>query len=208
MAQLSSDTIFELAQIGAVNGFGGMRRQLILDAVNHDFASNLPMHNQPRDQVQSDLIAMRRAGTLVDGSQPLVDYLRSAVRWLQNQNQSDLQAFQRALETVNPEEANHMPSTPNRDAQLFEWNRSNRQELQGAILSGYSRNSLKQMVSFGLDMRLDDLVTPGPFATQVFELIEVMNESETGLNALLRAAHEYNDGNRRIKALAEKAGVI
>ena len=84
--------------------------------------------------------------------------------------------------------------------------RARRQAFCDALLDAFrSRNSLRQMVSFGLDERLDEIAGTGNLKDTVFELVD-WAEGESRTDELLMAARQENDGNVTLRAFAEEAG--
>ena len=68
-----------------------------------------------------------------------------------------------------------------------------------------SRNSLRQLLSFGLDVRLDEVAGAGNLKDTVFELVDWAEEQgKTG--ELLIAAQRDNPGNPKLRAFAEEVG--
>ena len=50
------------------------------------------------------------------------------------------------------------------------------EEILKAILDGYSKASLKQMLRLRLDKDLEDIVADGPLKNVVFDLLDVANQ--------------------------------
>jgi S1-C subfamily serine protease len=79
---------------------------------------------------------------------------------------------------------------------------NHREALSGALISAFPKPaSLSQLTSYGLDVNLDAVTTPGPLKDRVFELIE-WSRSEGRLGELYAEALLRNPGNSALKTLA------
>jgi hypothetical protein len=84
--------------------------------------------------------------------------------------------------------------------------RTQRQKFRDALLDAFrSRSDLRQMVSYGLDERLDEIAGTGNLKDTVFELID-WAEAEGKTDELLIAARHENPGNPKLLAFAAEAG--
>lgn len=78
-------------------------------------------------------------------------------------------------------------------------NREQSKQLHNALLAAFSPSSLKQMVKFGMNETLDQIVSGGNFSAVVFNLIEWAEQR--GLEQqLIEAAYQDNPGNPLLKA--------
>lgn len=81
-----------------------------------------------------------------------------------------------------------------------------RQRFCEALLDAFrSRSSLQQMVSFGLNERLNEIAGTGSLKDTVFELID-WAEEQGRTDELLMAARQANGGNSTLLVFAEEAG--
>lgn len=80
------------------------------------------------------------------------------------------------------------------------------EEILKAILDGYSKASLKQMLRLRLDKDLEDIVADGPLKNVVFDLLDVANQ-EGWDAAFVREAYRFNPGNEPILRIYEKYGI-
>lgn len=93
--------IKELIPVAVRNGMGNASvRDLLFAFVDFDYYTRLPIHPNPRDQVQSDLIRMSRTSFLRHYEVPLLLWLEQAVQRLQSGNFADLRLFEKAREKV------------------------------------------------------------------------------------------------------------
>jgi hypothetical protein len=79
------------------------------------------------------------------------------------------------------------------------------EDLCSALRSGFSKQSLKEMLRTRLDRRLDDLVSEGPLKEVIFELVELA-ELQGWLSRLVCEAYRYNPTNDSLSAVYEKYG--
>jgi hypothetical protein len=72
------------------------------------------------------------------------------------------------------------------------------EELQGALLQAFDYADLQRMVKFKFEIRLEDIVRPETtFRMVVFDLV-MYAERKGWLDELVKGAHEFNPGNRRL----------
>ena len=76
------------------------------------------------------------------------------------------------------------------------------QRIQDAIRSGYNRESLAMALRFRMDVELNDIVANGPFAEQVFALIEWADKQGRVIE-LVEALHTGNADNDNLNALVD-----
>ena len=74
-----------------------------------------------------------------------------------------------------------------------------REELQEALLSAFTLDTLRRMVRFGLDESLEQIAGPGNLRAVVFDLVD-WAQREGRLPDLLQAAHKAAPGNARLNA--------
>ncbi|MCO5187085.1 MAG: hypothetical protein M9928_11095 [Anaerolineae bacterium] len=98
---LAPEQITEMASIGARHRMGDSARGMLFAFVDQEFYTRLEVHRNPRDQVESDLIALNLAAQIEDGSVPLKIWLQAAVNRLKHGSASDLRPFEKALNEVN-----------------------------------------------------------------------------------------------------------
>ena len=80
-----------------------------------------------------------------------------------------------------------------------------RKKLRDALIDAFpDKASLEQMLSFGLDEKLDIIASGGNLREIVFNLIKQV-EAENRVENLIYAACQSNPGNSRLKAIAEAA---
>jgi hypothetical protein len=86
----------------------------------------------------------------------------------------------------------------------MELNNEERRQLHGALLSAFTtRDGLKQMVNFGLDVDLDTVTASGNQANVVLDLIQWV-VAQGRVDELVRAAHQENPGNPKLKEFIEQ----
>ena len=68
-----------MASIGARHRMGGSARGMLFAFVDQEFYTRLEVHRNPRDQVESDLIALNLAVQLKDDSVPLKIWLQATL---------------------------------------------------------------------------------------------------------------------------------
>lgn len=81
-----------------------------------------------------------------------------------------------------------------------------REGLWEILLGAFDRASMERMLSFKLDMDLKDIVEPGSFDAEVFQVIQ-RAEMEGWICRLLVAAHEFRPDNGDLAAFLQAAGV-
>jgi len=80
------------------------------------------------------------------------------------------------------------------------------EEIWKAFSTGYTKESLEQMLRFRLDKRLDDIVADKPFRSMVFDLLS-QSEREGWTTDLIREGYRYNPRNTDLLLIYEKYGL-
>ena len=80
------------------------------------------------------------------------------------------------------------------------------EEIWKAFYTGYTRESLEQMLRFRLDKRLEDIVASGPLQNMVFNLLS-LTEREGWTTDLIREGFRYNPRNPDLLLIYEKYGL-
>jgi hypothetical protein len=84
----------------------------------------------------------------------------------------------------------------------MEWTNRQLQEFHAALLDAFpNRGALEQMVRWGLDKNLAEIVGGSNLAQTVFELL-TWASAHGQLESLLQAARDANSGNARLRKLA------
>jgi len=81
-----------------------------------------------------------------------------------------------------------------------------KEQLSEAVLSAFTTQHLRRMLTYRLDKNLSHYVSGGPFPDQVFELIEAA-EREGWTPQLIVTARQFNPGNRQLQLVADELGV-
>lgn len=79
-------------------------------------------------------------------------------------------------------------------------------EVWTALYTGYSKNSLRQMLKTRLDTELDDIVGDGPMKDMAFDLLSSA-EREGWEVDLVREAYRFNPRNRDLLSVYQKYGL-
>src|SRR5262245_15926689 len=81
------------------------------------------------------------------------------------------------------------------------------EKLLGALTNAFpSTDELTLMLRLKCDVRLDDIVAPGPLKVVVFRVIEDA-EAKGWTTRLIAGAREYNPGNPELAAVAGELGL-
>ncbi len=80
------------------------------------------------------------------------------------------------------------------------------EEIRDAIVDGYNKASLKQMLSFRLEKDLEDIVADGPLKNVVFDLLNIADQ-EGWDGELVREAYRYNPKNEAMLRVYENYGI-
>lgn len=80
------------------------------------------------------------------------------------------------------------------------------EDIWKALTAGYSKNSLRQMLLFRLDKRLDDIVPDGSMRDMVFDLLS-QAEREGWTTDLVREGYRFNPRNFDLLKVYEKYGL-
>jgi hypothetical protein len=101
IAYLSPDTITKLVEtITEVDMADKDARELLLSGIDKGYASTLPVRDNPRDQILSDLHEINRVPSLADGEIPLLIWLQNARDNMRLSHRTEEAVFQSALEQV------------------------------------------------------------------------------------------------------------
>ena len=74
-------------------------------------------------------------------------------------------------------------------------------QFKEALLSAFSRSGLEQVVYFGLEVRLDNIVTQSNYDKEVTDLVMWVNDNNK-VAALLQEARKENPGNVKLREFA------
>lgn len=80
------------------------------------------------------------------------------------------------------------------------------EEIWKALYTGYSKNSLRQMLKFRLNVDLDDIVGDGSMRDMTFELLEV-SQREGWLLDLVRESYQFNPRSPEMLIVYTKYGL-
>jgi hypothetical protein len=184
-------------------------RDALLAGISADYVASLRIMRAPSEQLLSDLHTLNAAGSLVDRSVPLVDWLANAVALTSSRAESSV--FKELLRRARLEHSLNRPAAPP-TASLVESTeassrpRGNRtmlsgsamKELQNALLSAFpTKAALARMLRFQLDLNLDE-ITEGTLAERVFTLVE-WSEANGETSKLIEAARRENPGNPELE---------
>lgn len=80
------------------------------------------------------------------------------------------------------------------------------EEIWKALYTGYSKNSLRQMLRVRLDVDLDDIVADGALKDMTFELLDVAGREGWEVD-LIRESYRYNARNPDLMRVYQKYGL-
>lgn len=156
-------------------------------------------------------------GMLEDGTPPLHMLIQNALLYARHDDLSIRTALQKLDDILTtlpvPETGGEISSAP----PVYAYGSSTRslspaspaqlQQLHTALLGAYSsREALKRMLRFGLNVNLASIAEGGSMADTVFDVIQ-WADSRGQVDDLISAAFNANPGNPRLRALAQKAGL-
>ncbi len=220
MAYLTADEVNELSNALVAAGLvTADARDSLLIGVNRGFVVQLPERSNTFDQLRSDMQVMNETTQLEGGQIPLQIWLRNAVNRLAQSGRPERAIFQAALERVEAQALTPQAPSPTRTpvpaastsapireeeiTQMdIELDPAEIGQFQEALRKAFNRGELEQVVFFGLQMQLDDIVAAGPYNSEVHDLVMWVN-NQNEVMALLKEARKQNPRNTRLRKFEE-----
>lgn len=168
--------------------------------------NNIP--SGPNKQALVDALITFLYNKPFDKPNPLIRFLRILSEWTQGGCQQELNRLADAVavhlgEVSVPEPVSNIEETEVEIADPVQPAIS-KKDIFDALLSAYPNQSdLKIMVSFELGENLNEIVSSGNQKDIIFELIN-WAEANGLLNDLVLKAHNYNEGNPALAAIAQQ----